>query len=97
MIVFFFFFLLSLYILKKVFAYCREIIQCSPSPVSLVICTLIDVPLFRLKDIFSLCPNAFLEADYIGIFLFHFWQGFSVCFARISEVSMKLNEKEHKK
>jgi len=31
-----------------------------------------------------------------GIFLFHFWQGFSVGFARISEVSMKLNEKKHK-
>lgn len=83
--------------LKKVFAYCREVIPCSPSPASLVICTLIDVPLFRLKDIFTLCPNAFLVADYIGIFLLHSWHGFRVCFASLSEVSMKLNEKEHKK
>lgn len=38
--------------------------------------------LFRLKDVFSLCSNVFLVADYFGIFLFHFWQGFSVCFCK---------------
>lgn len=49
--------------------------------------------LFRLKDIFSLCSNVFLVDDDFGIFLFHFWQGFSVRFCKgkwcCSEVKWK--------